>query len=133
MSEENVEVVRQAWRVFAERGIEGAAEYFSEDCVLEDFQDLPDRATYEGGDGLRERFRHFAETWDNFVMEPMEFIDAGGDVVVVVAAMTGRGKGGGTPMEQNLVFVYDVRDGSIVRDRPFRSIPEGFEAAGLSE
>jgi ketosteroid isomerase-like protein len=134
MSQENVEIVREAWRVFAERGIDGAAGYFADDCVLEDFPDLPDRATYEGGDGLQERFRHFAETWDNFVLEPVEFTDAGGDVVVVVAAMTGHGKGGGTPMEeQNLVFVYDLRDGRIVRDRPFRSMAQALEAAGLSE
>ncbi len=30
-------------------------------------------------------------------------------------------------------FVYEVRDGKIVRDRPFMSKSQALEAAGLSE
>jgi ketosteroid isomerase-like protein len=132
MSQENVEVVRQAWRSYTDQGIDAALEYYSEDCVSEDLPELPDRATYQGREGLWERNRHFVEIWGDFVAEAVEFIDAG-DVVVAVIAMRGRGKGSGAPFDLRPYFVYEVRDGSIVRDRAFTSKAQALEAAGLEE
>ena len=133
MSEENVEIVREAWKAYADGGIEACLDYFAKDFVCEDFPDLPDRATYEGWDGFVKRYWHFVEIWGNFLMEPVEFIDGGDDVVIAVTVITGRGKGSDAPMDAAAVFVYEVRDGSIVRDRPFTSRAQALEAAGLSE
>ena len=49
MSEGNVELLRETWRNFGERGIDGVLDYFAEDCVSEDTPQTPDRAIYEGG------------------------------------------------------------------------------------
>ena len=54
-------------------------------------------------------------------------------VVVAVIAMHGRGKGSGAPFDLLPYFVYEVRDGRIVRDRAFTSKAQALEAAGLSE
>jgi ketosteroid isomerase-like protein len=133
MSEENVEVVRQVWRAYKDGGIDAALDYIAEDCVCDDFPELPDRATYRGREGFRERYWHFVNSWGDFALEPVEFIDAGGDVVVADVAMTGRGKGSAAPMDASAVFVYEVRNDKIVRDRPFTSRGQALEAAGLSE
>jgi ketosteroid isomerase-like protein len=133
MSEENVEVVRAAWRAYQDRGVDAALDYFAEDCVCEDFPELPDRATYRGTDGWRQRDRQFRRPWAELVFEPAEFIDAGGKVVVVVTTMHGRGQGSDVPMQMTFAFVYEVRDGSIVRDRAFTSRSQALEAAGLRE
>jgi len=132
MSQENVEVVRDAWRAYTTRGIDATLDYYSEDCVCEDVPELPDRATYRGREGLRERYRHFVEAWGDFAAEPMEFID-GGDVVVALIAMHGRGTGSGAPFDLLPGFVLEVRDGKIVRDRAFTSRRQALEAAGLLE
>jgi len=133
MSEENVEIVRQAWKGFTDRGLDAALDYFAGDCVCEDFPELPDHATYEGKEGVRERNRQFTETWGDLVFEPMEFIDAGVDVVVAVIAMRGHGSGSDAPIDAPAVFVYELRDGKIVRDRAFTSRSQALEAAGLRE
>jgi ketosteroid isomerase-like protein len=88
---------------------------------------------HEGKEGMRERNRQFTETWGDLVYEPVEFIDAGDDVVVAVIAMQGSGKGSGAPLDAPAVFVYELRDGKIVRDRAFESKSEALEAAGLKE
>jgi ketosteroid isomerase-like protein len=132
MSEENVEVVRAAWRAYEERGIDAALDFFSEECVSEDFPELPDRATYHGRDGWRQRDRQFRRPWADIVFEASEFIDTG-DEVVMVTAMHGHGKGSEAPMQMTFAFVYEVRDGSIVRDRAFTSRDQALEAAGLSK
>ena len=60
MSEENEEQVREAWKAYIERGVDGLLDLYAEDCVCEDFPDMPDRATYEGRDG-RDRWRGISE------------------------------------------------------------------------
>ena len=133
MSRENVEIVRQAWKAYDERGIDGYLDYVAEDCVCEDFPELPDRGTYIGREGQRERYWHFVGIWGEFAMDPVEFIDAGNDVVIAVVAMTGRGEGSGAPLHAPAVFVYELRDGAVVRDRPFTSKVQALEAVGLRE
>jgi ketosteroid isomerase-like protein len=133
MSRENVEVVREMWKAYGDRGIDAALDYLAEDCVSEDFPELPDGATYEGRKGFRDRYRQFADTWGDFIIEPVESIDVGGGVVVAVCKMRGSGRGSGAPMDAPAAFVYEVRGGKIVRDRPFTSRSEALEAAGLEE
>ena len=108
-------------------------EYFAEDCVVEDFPEMPDRARYVGREGVRERDRHFAEIWGDFVIEPVEFIDGGDRGVVVMVAIRGHGKGSGAPIDAPTAFVSELRDGKIARDRAFTSRSQALEAAGLSD
>jgi ketosteroid isomerase-like protein len=131
VSRDSVEVVRRAWEAYLDRGRDGSIEYFSGDCIVEDFPELPDRATYRGREGWFQRDEQFRRPWAEFHIEPVEFIDAGGDVVVVTASMRGRGEGSDLPMDFAFAFVYDVLDGSIVRDRAFTSHRDALAAAGL--
>jgi ketosteroid isomerase-like protein len=135
MSQENVEIVRRAWEVYVDHGWMHDAvldEYFTEDCVVEDYPEMPDRASYVGREGVRERDRHFAEIWGDFVIEPVEFIDGGSDVVVVTVAIRGHGIGSGAPIDAPTAFVTELRDGKVVRDRAFTSKSQALEAVGLS-
>ena len=133
MSEENVEIVRDAWRAFIERGLDGSAGYYAEDCVIEALPEAPDRATRHGREGIRLRYEEWAEAWAELTWEPLEFIDAGEDVVVAVVAMRGRSQVGGAPVDIPVSFVYELRDSLVVRDRPFGSKDQALESAGLSE
>jgi ketosteroid isomerase-like protein len=133
MSQENVELVRRAWQAYRDHGMDAAVGYFAEDCVIEDLPEMPDRATYMGGEGLRERDRHFAEVWGDYVIEAVDFIDGGRDVVVAIASLHGYGRGSGAPLDTHVGFVYELRDGKIIRDRAFTSKGQALEAVGLSE
>jgi ketosteroid isomerase-like protein len=90
MSQENVEIVSEAWRAFIEQGIDGAVEYYAADCVIEAIPEAPDRTTREGWEGVRDRHRIFSEAWGGLNWEPVEFMDADKDVVVAVIAMRVR-------------------------------------------
>ncbi len=129
---DNVEIARRAWRQYTDHGVDGVLDYFAKDCVIEDYPEMPDRADYVGWDGVRERDRHFAEIWGDFVIEPVEFIESGGDVVVVMVSIRGHGKGSGAPIDAPTAFVHELRDGKIVRDRAFTSKAQALAAAGLS-
>jgi ketosteroid isomerase-like protein len=60
-------------------------------------------------------------------------MDAGPEMVVAVIAMRAHGRDSGAPVELQVGFVHEVRDGRIVRDRVFTSRSQALEAAGLSE
>jgi ketosteroid isomerase-like protein len=134
MSQENVELIRRVWGIVVSRGVEAVlVEYFTEDCVVEDFPELPDHAVYVCREGVREIDRHFREMWGEFVQEPVEFIDEGDDLVVAVVAMRGRGKGSGAPLDAQAVWVHELRDGKLARMRAFTTKAQALEAAGMSE
>jgi hypothetical protein len=44
--------------------------------------------------------------------------------------MHGRGEGSGTVIDGLIVFVYELRDGMIIWDRPFRSKRQALDATG---
>jgi ketosteroid isomerase-like protein len=134
MPQENVEIVRQMWKVYGERGTDGSLDFYAPDCVCEAVPEGPDAGhVYPGWDGVREREALLLESVDDLVLEPLEFVDAGEAFVVGMVSVRARGKGSGIPIEGQLAFAYELRDGRIVHDRVFTSKSEALEAAGLSE
>jgi ketosteroid isomerase-like protein len=89
---------------------------------------------YRGKEGLRQRLKNFRASWgDDLVLAPVEYIDGGGDMVIAVLGMVGHGDGSGVPLDAEAFFVLELRDGLIVRDRPFTSRSQALQAAGLAE
>jgi signal transduction histidine kinase len=56
---------------------------------------MPERAVYKGREGVRRRDEHFREVFGDLVINPVEFIDAGDDIVVTVVSIRGQGGGSG--------------------------------------
>ncbi len=133
MAQENVEFVARVWKIVAREGPEAVLDHFAEDCVMEDFPELPDHAVYLGKAGVREIDRHFRDMWGEFVQEPIEFVDAGDDLVFGVVAMRGQGKASGAPLDAKAFWVHELRDGKVARMRAFTTRAQALEAAGLQE
>jgi ketosteroid isomerase-like protein len=70
--------------------------------------------------------------WESYTAEAEELIDAG-DQVVVVHHEHGRGRGSGAEVDNRSANLFDVRNGKIVRRRPFPDRAEALEAVRLSE
>jgi ketosteroid isomerase-like protein len=61
---------------------------------------------------------------------PVEFIDAGGNLVVAEIAMHGRGKGSGAPLDGKAFWVHELRAGKLAHMRAFTTKEQALEAAG---
>jgi hypothetical protein len=66
-------------------------------------------AVYEGHDGIRRFVADLDEVWDEFRIEPVEFIDAG-ETVVVSHRVHARGKGSGVEVELPSTSLYTLRN-----------------------
>jgi ketosteroid isomerase-like protein len=132
MSQENVEVVRRSLDAF-ERGDFDAAMEALDPRIEYDLTHFPDGKVYLGHDGVREAFRIWLGTWEDYRQEIDEVIDLGEDEVVVVLREFGRGKGSGIEVERPTAGVWTLRDGKAVRIRFYAGKAEALEGAGLSE
>ena len=133
MSQENVEIVRRAWQAYVSGGVEATFDFWTEDCVFEEFPEMPESAVYVGRDRLSEAAEHFTEMWSDLEFEPVEFIDAGENLVIAVVAYRGRGVASGAPLDALASWLYEMRDGRVSRARSFTTKAQALEAAGLSE
>ncbi len=136
MSQENVDTVREMFAIFNDRGVEAATIAFghllSPDFGLEEAAELPDPGAFTGRDAFIANLAKLAEAFEELRMEPLEVVDLGDNVVVVVS-ISGRGRGGSAPVEATFAQLWSLRDGKAVSLRDYATRGEALEAVGLSE
>jgi uncharacterized protein len=132
MSQENVEVVRRAYEAFADGDLEAALNVFHPEVDIRPDAAVPDFGRFRGRDGWLELVGRWYEPWEEYRIEPKQFIDAG-DQVVVLTREFGRRKDTGYEVEQRVGTVWTFRDGEAVRLEYFLDQAEALEAAGLKE
>jgi ketosteroid isomerase-like protein len=89
-------------------------------------------SSYRGPEGLAQAVAEFQANFEDFHVEPEEFIDAG-ECVVVFVRNRGRGRSGGVPIDQPVTQVWKIRDGKAVQLHIYSDREEALEAVGLSE
>jgi ketosteroid isomerase-like protein len=131
MSQENVEIVRRCCEAFNRADYEAALDAL-DPAIEYDLSHFPDGRVYQGREGVREAFRTWLGTWDDYRQEQEEFIDAGDEVVVCVREH-GRGKGSGLKLARATFGVWTMNDQRVIRIRFYGTKAEALEAVGLSE
>jgi len=131
MSEENVEIVREAHERFTQTG-EPIWERIDADTEVFD-HDIPDaKNPYRGVAGVTEWLSDFAAAWESYGMEVERVIDTG-DRVVSLFRIRAVGVGSGVPVERGDAMVLKFRDGKLARLDYFNGQRNALEAAGLRE
>jgi ketosteroid isomerase-like protein len=114
VSRENVEVMRVFYDAFARGGTRAIATNLIEpDFELALFPPLPS-GPFRGRQGIVDFAREFDAMFEQYQVEPEEFIDVD-DRVAVVVRFRGRGKAGGVPIDERIAHVWTLRDGRLAR------------------
>jgi ketosteroid isomerase-like protein len=136
MSQENVEIVRRGYELYAAGDLEGVAGLFAEDAELADAGGLgvADTAagTRYGPEGFLRATEEAVEAFEDYRVDAEEFIDAGESVVVPVR-ISGRGRASGAKLETRLAHLWVLRNGNVTRGDVYRTTEEALEAAGLRD
>jgi ketosteroid isomerase-like protein len=131
VSQQNVEIVRNAFHTFGADGIDAALAFCSPDVVWYPTDRWLDDSAYRGHDGMRRLAAAFSENFDDFRYEVHDIRD-GQDRVVALVDMTGRIKRSESEVTQRLGFVISgFRDGAFREVRAFPSWSEALKAVGL--
>ena len=116
MSESNIQALQTMFDAFTKGDLAGALKGVDHDIEAEPSSSFPSQEVYRGHEGVLRFFAMFFEAWEEYHAEPVEYIDAGDDVVVVVHQRV-RGKGSGVTLESDMFQVWTFRDGKAVRVR----------------
>ena len=132
MSQENVEAVRRAWDAFNRGDVDALFANMADDVEFEEDPVFPEAGICRGRDEIRAYIASFQEGVADLRFEIEELRDLG-DQVIALLHETARGKSSGVDVVQRPAFLYEFRDGLIVRVRAYLDRAEGLEAVGLSE
>ncbi len=131
MSQENIEIVRRAYAVLAEQGVEAVLAFADpefEGTTPASLATEPD--TYTGHEGVRRWFGSFGDAMEGVYLEGQEFT-AAGDKVLVDTMLHARGRTTGIEAVQRAFVVWTLRDGLVTRADTFAERGQALEAAGI--
>ena len=116
LTERNVALLREAYESMGQEGVDDDAvwDLISEHVEIRDRPEAPDPQVYHGREGAREALASSDETFEEFTLEPKDVIGVGSSHVVIVLKMTGRGRGSGVPVEEEIAHLWTVEDGKAV-------------------
>ena len=134
MSQENVEIVRNAFDAFARGDTEGLLQLADEEVVITQPVELPGATRQQRGhSGVMEAFAIWPEQWDDYRIESVRVLADPADQVVVSINQSGRGKQSGIAVEMDFTLLFTLREEKVTRWQLFVDEAQALEAAGLSE
>jgi ketosteroid isomerase-like protein len=131
MSEENVELMRQAIEAWNMGDLEAWADFLTDDVVWHPLAENTQTAPVRGKEATLEFVRDWIAPWQAYTAEVRRFIDAG-DAVVALTTQTGRHESG-TEVTIEMHAVGLIRDGKLAEMRWFLDERDALDAAGISE
>ena len=132
MSQENVELAREAYAAFNRRDLESVLGMSDPEVEAHDPPEMPDSAIHRGHEEVLDDWQRTFDSFEEFSVEAEEYRDLG-DEVLVFLRYRGRGRGSGVPVEVSIVHLLTIRGGKFVRMRQFLDREKALEAAGLAD
>ncbi len=125
---ENLDLVREgldAWR----RGDVGRAlEFAHPEIVCRRVPPLPDPQTYHGTEGLLQMYADWSADFEEFEMEPLEYVEIG-DWVLVDMIQRGTGRASGATVVGRFWMAYEISAGKAIRQDAYLTKQQALEAA----
>ncbi|HKG35690.1 MAG TPA: nuclear transport factor 2 family protein [Solirubrobacterales bacterium] len=113
--DQNLEMVRRAFETYAREGPEAAVVLLDTAVEVYSPPTLANSGTFHGVEGYREWTRAWFDAWEDFEIHPERVEAVGDDCVVAVCRQRGTGRSSGIAVEQTMVYMWQIRDGRILR------------------
>jgi ketosteroid isomerase-like protein len=86
---------------------------------------------YRGHAGIRQYFEDVAGAWEEWRVDVHRVTAASDGQVLIVMTMHWRGKESGTGFSERTGHIWTLRDGSLLRNQPYRVPEEALRELGL--
>jgi ketosteroid isomerase-like protein len=129
MSQENVEIARQAIQAWNDRDMDRLRDLYDPAAVYRNPSDWVDAGPYLGRDAIMGQFSQLRDIFSGF-FDRVDLLDAGDRVVVQVDF---HGDTRGLALTTEMAWVYTMRNRLIVSLEIFHSREEALQALELSE
>ncbi len=114
----------------ANRGdVEGLAALTAPDVACFPADDQPESAPFRGREALVRYAQGWLDVFDEYTIEPREFIDLG-EQVVAVGVVVARGRGSGAETSDEDAWLFRFKDGKAIEYRECGTKQQALDAAG---
>jgi ketosteroid isomerase-like protein len=127
MSAENVQVLRDGYAAFVRQDIAAVMAALDEGIEWTTPDSTPFGGVRHGHDGVGQFFGELASRWQEMTIEPVEFIDGGDTIVVLVRT---RATGAGGALDMTSAHLWRMRDGKATSFTEFMDTARVVEALG---
>jgi ketosteroid isomerase-like protein len=128
MARESLSLVEAAFDALAVRGPEAFADYWADDIEW-----LAIGGRFRGWDAGRAYLQEWFSYFDDLTAEALDFVDLGGDRVVVWVRISGRARGSGIePPPEYFATLIELRHGKIARAVEYPTVAEAVDAGSAS-
>ena len=86
---------------------------------------------FRGHEGAREWLAALDENFETWDLAAEQFIERG-ETIVALGRIRARGRGSGVELDQDVGWVFQIRDGKMLRLQTFLDREEALAAAGMS-
>jgi ketosteroid isomerase-like protein len=133
MSQENVEIIRQAYLALADGRFDDVVEGLDANVELSGaVGGLEEGEVTRGRDAVAHKLFPDSSVWAETRYEIQRLVEADDRVVALVHEHR-RGRGSGVEIGADIALTYSFKDGKVCRIEPYMSQSDALEAAGLSE
>jgi uncharacterized protein len=126
---DNVEVIESMWEAFGSGDADRAASALAPNAEIVSPQPLPWGGVYEGPEGFVEFLAALRDGIAGMKAKPLKILGADDNHVVVLAQTTGR-SASGTRLDVRMLWIYELRDGAVIRAEAFTDTAAILEALG---
>jgi uncharacterized protein len=127
VAQDNVDVIESAYAAFAKGDLEAVLGYFSDSARIVAPESVPWGGEYEGPEGMRTFLAKLLEHFTDFKSQPTKVLGADDNHVIVVARNSGKTKSGAR-IEDEVVWIYQLRDGAVTSAQTFSDTASLLEA-----
>ena len=131
MSQERVELVRQAYEAFNRGDLDAVLSAFDEQIAVHDPPEIPDSAIHRGHAAVMRDWQRTFDSFEEFSAEIEDCQDVGDEELLIFVRFRGRGRGSGVPVEAEVAHLLTIRNGKLLRMRQFMDRKAALEAAGV--
>src|SRR6476620_8037927 len=135
MSEENVEKLRTSLKAWSRGDWDAALKDAAPDMVLDNSTNAGEgRGVHHGAEEIKRMWRLFTGPWERVDIELADVIESRNDRVVTSTQARFYGRDGiELPGPTRSGWIWEFRDGLLVRLTVFNDLSDALEATGLSE
>jgi ketosteroid isomerase-like protein len=128
----NVEVVRNAVDAWGRRDGAALREVLDEQAEFRSaIVGGIEGGVYRGHDDIERNFTDLDDAFEDWHTEDERCLELGGEVVLLLYRIVGKGKGSGVPVDQPVGIVFKLRDGKVLLAEVYLD-PQGALRAGFT-
>jgi ketosteroid isomerase-like protein len=130
---ENLEVARAGYEAFQSSDLETVLGLTDPEVEIYLPPTLPNSGKFKGHDGYLTWLGRWLEAWDDFQIEVREMEPVGDRHVVTTIHQSGIGRGSGIPVEMDVAYMLDIRDGKVAALQMYLSRDDAISVAEQRE